>query len=106
MPARFLVKALAVSPVRMQVGMQARGCSTFASQTRYLFAGKVSTPLSLNVNLQPTPVSHRSFHATRRRQDVFFVAFPALKSTLLSITRVSLLFLPFVFRYKSVPWTG
>ncbi|KAL7418463.1 hypothetical protein Q5752_006921 [Cryptotrichosporon argae] len=32
--------------------------------------------------------------------DVFFLAVPALKSTLLNITRFSLLFLPFVFRYK------
>ncbi|WVR00221.1 hypothetical protein IAU59_007363 [Kwoniella sp. CBS 9459] len=42
----------------------------------------------------------RSFHPSHRRQDVFFVALPALKSGLLSITRISLLFLPFVFRYR------
>lgn len=42
----------------------------------------------------------RAFHPSPRRQDVFFVAVPAIKSTLLGITRISLLFLPFVFRYK------
>lgn len=42
----------------------------------------------------------RSFHPSPRRQDVFFLAVPAIKSTLLNITRISLLFLPFVFRYK------
>lgn len=42
----------------------------------------------------------RSFHSTNRRQDVLFVAMPALKSGLLNITRFSLLFLPFAIRYK------
>ncbi|WWC71955.1 uncharacterized protein I206_105914 [Kwoniella pini CBS 10737] len=42
----------------------------------------------------------KDFHPSRPSQDVFFVAFPALKSGLLGITRFSLLFLPFVFRYK------
>ncbi|OXG29388.1 metalloendopeptidase [Cryptococcus neoformans A2-102-5] len=42
----------------------------------------------------------RSFHSTNRRQDVLFVAMPALKSGLLNITRFTLLFLPFAIRYK------
>jgi hypothetical protein len=42
----------------------------------------------------------RSFHQSHRRQDVFFLALPALKSSLLNVTRFTLLFLPFVFRYK------
>ncbi|WVW86100.1 hypothetical protein I302_108139 [Kwoniella bestiolae CBS 10118] len=45
-------------------------------------------------------IVRREFHPSRPRRDVFFVALPALKSGLLSITRFSLLFLPFVFRYK------
>jgi len=45
-------------------------------------------------------LQQRLFHPTRRRQDVFFVALPAIKSTLLGITRASLLFLPFVWRYR------
>jgi len=40
------------------------------------------------------------FHSSAPRPDVFFVAFPALKATLLSITRVTLIFLPFVYRYR------
>lgn len=43
---------------------------------------------------------HRSFHQSHRRQDVFFLALPALKSSLLNVTRFTLIFLPFVFRYK------
>lgn len=45
----------------------------------------------------------RDFQSTSRRNDIFFASFPALKSGLLNITRVSLVFLPFVFRYKYVP---
>ena len=52
------------------------------------------------------PLFIRHFHPSRRRQDVFFVAFPALKSGLLNVTRFTLLFLPFVFRYKWVLPTG
>ncbi|ORX40643.1 peptidase family M48-domain-containing protein [Kockovaella imperatae] len=53
-----------------------------------------SSPLQLN------PHFVRQFHPSRRRNDVFFVAFPALKSGLLNVTRITLLFLPFVFRYR------
>lgn len=42
----------------------------------------------------------RAFHASPRRNDILFLSMPALKSTLLSITRFSLLTLPFVWRYK------
>ncbi|WVQ84705.1 hypothetical protein IAT38_006861 [Cryptococcus sp. DSM 104549] len=42
----------------------------------------------------------RGFHPTGPRRDVFFMALPALKSGLLNVARASLLFLPFVFRYK------
>nr|XP_031860461.1 uncharacterized protein CI109_004072 [Kwoniella shandongensis]KAA5527533.1 hypothetical protein CI109_004072 [Kwoniella shandongensis] len=45
-------------------------------------------------------VPRRAFHPSPRSQDVFFVAMPALKSGLLNLTRFSLIFLPFVFRYK------
>jgi hypothetical protein len=50
----------------------------------------------------PTTLQIRQFHPTPRRQDVFFVALPAIKSTLLGITRATLLFLPFVWRYRYV----
>lgn len=56
-------------------------------------------PPPLTVSFRPV---HRSFHPSRPRHDVFFVAFPALKSALLNVTRFTLLFLPFVFRYKLV----
>ncbi|KAF8303351.1 hypothetical protein DL93DRAFT_2145179 [Clavulina sp. PMI_390] len=42
----------------------------------------------------------RSFHSSRRNQDVFFFAFPALKAHLLSLTRICLVILPFVYRYR------
>ena len=45
-------------------------------------------------------IQRRIFHSSERRQDVFFLAVPAFKSSLLNITRFSLIVLPFVFRYK------
>ncbi|TXT11138.1 hypothetical protein VHUM_01889 [Vanrija humicola] len=42
----------------------------------------------------------RALHTSRPRRDVFFLSIPAIKSGLLGVTRFSLLFLPFVFRYK------
>jgi len=48
--------------------------------------------------VQLTP--HRGFHSTPPRRDIFFLSIPAIKTGLLNITRFSLLFLPFVFRYK------
>lgn len=42
----------------------------------------------------------RTFHSTRPTHDVFFVAFPALKSALLNVTRAGLLTLPFVWRWR------
>lgn len=42
----------------------------------------------------------RSFNTTPPRRDVFFVAFPALKAQLLSLTRFTLVLLPFVWRYR------
>jgi len=44
----------------------------------------------------------RSFHSTPRRNDVFFFALPALKGALLNVTRVSLITLPFIWRWRSV----
>lgn len=52
-----------------------------------------SRPISLQL-------ARRHFHPSRIRQDVFFLSVPAIKSGLLNITRISLLFLPFVFRYR------
>lgn len=42
----------------------------------------------------------RQFHSTPTRHDVFFLAFPALKAHLLSLTRLFLVALPFVYRYR------
>ncbi|KAK8853164.1 hypothetical protein IAR55_003865 [Kwoniella newhampshirensis] len=68
---------------------------TSASQTlRYPTRSWVNLKLSLNTG------GVRTFHPSSKRQDVFFVAMPALKSGLLNLTRFSLIFLPFVFRYK------
>lgn len=44
----------------------------------------------------------RALHTSKPRRDVFFLSIPAIKSGLLGVTRFSLLFLPFVFRYKWV----
>ncbi|TYJ51389.1 hypothetical protein B9479_008039 [Cryptococcus floricola] len=42
----------------------------------------------------------RQFHPSPRRDDILFVSLPALKGALLNITRFSLLFFPFIIRYK------
>ncbi|KLT42312.1 hypothetical protein CC85DRAFT_285716 [Cutaneotrichosporon oleaginosum] len=47
-----------------------------------------------------TPVLVRALRASPPRRDILFLSMPALKSTLLGITRFSLLALPFVWRYK------
>ncbi|WWC91647.1 uncharacterized protein L201_006593 [Kwoniella dendrophila CBS 6074] len=91
-----------------------RGLSTTSSINRAL---STPTPINartlfLNSRVSASPTITRSsllfkpnclsrgFQSSRPRQDVFFLAFPALKSGLLNITRFSLLFLPFVFRYR------
>lgn len=51
----------------------------------------------------PPPLLVRVFHASPPRRDILFLSMPALKSTLLGITRFSLLALPFVWRYKWDP---
>ena len=56
---------------------------------------------------QTTTTNHsllgsRSFHSTSRRNDVFFFALPALKGALLNVTRVSLITLPFIWRWRLV----
>jgi hypothetical protein len=69
-----------------------------------------STPVP-GLRLTPPPrlagfhlahLGKRFFHPSRPRQDVFFFSVPALKSGLLTVARVTLLFLPFVFRYRCV----
>lgn len=52
--------------------------------------------------LPPTPTAPavRRFHSSPSRSDIFFVAFPALKGFLLTTTRVGLLTLPFVWRWR------
>ena len=45
----------------------------------------------------------RSFHSSPKSQDVFFFALPALKGALLNVTRVSLITLPFIWRWRQVP---
>lgn len=97
MPPLNLARGLFLSPIRASTST-----STY-SRLRAPASSLIATiprprPRQIPFSLQPT--FHRSFHPSRRRSDVFFVAFPALKSTLLGITRASLLILPFVFRYK------
>ena len=58
-----------------------------------------SRPIFRGPTTHPWPVS-RSFHASSPRKDVFFFAFPAMKSVLLGVTRVSLIALPFVWRWR------
>ncbi|KAG8965014.1 hypothetical protein FRC03_001042 [Tulasnella sp. 419] len=40
------------------------------------------------------------FHTSSPRKDIFILAFPALKAGLLDISRITLLALPFVYRYR------
>jgi hypothetical protein len=58
------------------------------------------TPFTLRTLKGPGIISRVGFHTSSSRRDVFFVAFPALKATLLNITRITLVFLPFVYRYR------
>lgn len=48
----------------------------------------------------PSTPLRRTFHSTSKRQDVFFFALPALKGALLNVTRVSLITLPFIWRWR------
>lgn len=78
-------------------------------QPRFIVSGNsISGP---SLRLTPPPrlagfhlahLGKRFFHPSRPRQDVFFFSVPALKSGLLTVARVTLLFLPFVFRYRCV----
>jgi hypothetical protein len=63
-----------------------------------IFRRQSGPPLLINFSI----VSARGFHRTQPRQDVFFVAFPALKAQLLALTRFTLVLLPFVWRYRYV----
>ncbi|GAA5929285.1 M48 family metallopeptidase [Sporobolomyces koalae] len=42
----------------------------------------------------------RSFHSTRPRRDILFVSAPLFKQSLLYLVRITLLVIPFVWRYK------
>ncbi|KAH8085901.1 peptidase family M48-domain-containing protein [Filobasidium floriforme] len=48
----------------------------------------------------PSTPLRRTFHSTSKRHDVFFFALPALKGALLNVTRVSLITLPFIWRWR------
>lgn len=50
----------------------------------------------------PIRSTTRKFHSTPPTKDVFFVAFPAIKAQLLNLTRICLVVLPFVYRYRYV----
>lgn len=67
-------------------------------------AAPTTAPLSLGAHpcapCSQSLLLRRAFHSSSRRSDVFFASIPAIKSGLLTITRFSLLFLPFVFRYR------
>jgi hypothetical protein len=76
-----------------------------ARPSTILASTRITLPLPGAPTPSPSLLSRRDFHPTRRRDDVFFVALPAIKSTLLSITRASLLFLPFVWRYRYAIFT-
>lgn len=55
-------------------------------------------------SLHPAPRSPflscwRAFHSTPKTNDIFFVTVPAVKSVLLSITRVTLILIPLAYRW-------
>lgn len=86
--------------------------STLGSQHVTRQASILTSLNSTRISLLPLPisssnfaptllvVSRRTLHCTSRREDVFFVAFPALKAQLLNLTRICLVALPFVYRYR------
>ncbi|EJU04180.1 hypothetical protein DACRYDRAFT_48620 [Dacryopinax primogenitus] len=61
------------------------------------------------LSLSPRSIPHfhfpshslRHFHPSPIRNDVFFLSLPMLKAQLLTLTRWSLLLLPFIYRYKT-----
>ncbi|WOO79224.1 Metalloendopeptidase OMA1, mitochondrial [Vanrija pseudolonga] len=59
-----------------------------------------TTPRVPPSSLLQSAILLRALHTSKPRRDVFFLSIPAIKSGLLNVTRFSLLFLPFVFRYK------
>lgn len=70
-------------------------------------AGKASlAPVLVKPYHFPRPLGQgirwhaRTFHSSPRRDDIFFVALPALKGALLNVTRFSLLLLPFAWKYR------
>lgn len=76
-------------------------CITNSGARRpFLLHGSSLPPLrSRGLNLGSITTTRR-FHSTPTRHDVFFLAFPALKASLLSLTRLFLVALPFVYRYR------
>ncbi|KAF8319585.1 uncharacterized protein EI90DRAFT_2940358 [Cantharellus anzutake] len=56
----------------------------------------------MSVLNRPASAAHfrRPFFSSPSQRDVFFVAFPALKAQLLNLTRICLIVLPFVYRYR------
>lgn len=116
-----ILRVTRTPPTASRLGLLA-GWTSFATHSRYrslhLGPGSGSGSGVHNLRTSPHPrtttnttnihlhrllslqLQTRAFHPSRRRHDVFFFAVPAVKSTLLNITRISLLFLPFVFRYK------
>ncbi|EIW72227.1 hypothetical protein TREMEDRAFT_25120 [Tremella mesenterica DSM 1558] len=83
------ISTYSISSINIPFQGRQNGSSSFLAQR--------TIPLSARHSISQ---GKRSFHPSHRNQDVFFIAFPALKSGLLSLTRFSLLFLPFIFRYK------
>lgn len=111
----------AVAPHVLRLGLQGPSPT---SPLRLLSTISTSTPLPLHLSRRPRPIQqlqgqrqphflqplvlvqlqtqHRAFHPTPPHRDIFFLSIPAIKTGLLNITRFTLLFLPFVVRYKWV----
>jgi len=62
----------------------------------------ISSPLTSQPKYISSPRTciARSFRSTARRRDVFFVSVPAFKAALLAITRITLVTLPFWWRWR------
>ena len=75
------------------------------AQHRSLAGSTSRRPLSQLAPVLPHAHAHpflrtACFHSTPRRRDVLFVSVPAFKSLLLTLTRVTLVTLPFIYRWK------
>ncbi|KDQ21508.1 hypothetical protein BOTBODRAFT_205329 [Botryobasidium botryosum FD-172 SS1] len=100
LPARNLLSLQAASPSKFTRNAHTRRPLPTASHTSVYSTLKRPASRLEGLPRHTFTALQRPFHTSQPRRDIFFVAFPALKAHLLSITRFTLVLLPFVWRYR------